>query len=84
MSRKSHSSETKSVVIGRHFLSFVLFLVIVALSLTVFVRVDCVDGKNMRRFSQTKNMFSHFMAMSSSMHMICVRKTASRPTALTR
>ena len=45
MSRKSHSSETKSVVIGRHFLSFVLFLVIAALSLTVFVRVDCVDGK---------------------------------------
>ena len=45
MSRKSHSSETKSVVIGRHFLSFVLFLVIAALSLTVFVRADCVDGK---------------------------------------
>ena len=45
MSRKSHSSETKSVVIGRHFRSFVLFLVIAALSLTVFVRVDCVDGK---------------------------------------
>lgn len=45
MSRKSHSSETKSVVIGRHFLSFVLFLVIAALSLTVFIRVDCVDGK---------------------------------------
>ncbi len=45
MSRKSYSSETKSVVIGRHFLSFVLFLVIAALSLTLFVRADCVDGK---------------------------------------
>lgn len=45
MSKNTHSSETKSVVFGRHFLSFGLFLVVTALSLTLFVRADCVDGK---------------------------------------